>query len=52
MKLKPENEMQKIKYEPASMEIIRIDDADVITSSGMGDTGNKPGINLPIDLFD
>ena len=51
LKLKSENKKDKLNYERVSMEIIRFDDADVITSSGMGDPGNNPGINLPIDPF-
>ena len=48
--MKPENEMQKKKYQPASVEIIWFEAQDIITtSSGTGIINDEPGIDLPID---
>lgn len=52
MKLKPDNKTEKLKYEPASIEIIRFATEDILTTSGMGDPGYDLGIDLPIDPFD
>ena len=51
LKLKSENKKDKLNYERVSMEIIRFETEDVMTTSGMVDPGNNPGINLPIDPF-
>ena len=52
MKLKLEKEKQKMQYEPPSIEIILFATEDILTTSGTGDPGYDPGIDLPLDPFD
>lgn len=52
IKLKPDNEKQKQKYAPASIEIVRFLSQDILTTSGGLDPGYDPGIDLPIDPFE
>lgn len=51
MKLKLEKEKQKMQYELPSIEIMFAIE-DIMTTSGTGDPGYDPGIDLPLDPFD
>ena len=52
MKLEKEKQKQKMQYEPSSIEIILFATEDILTTSGIGDPGYDPGIDLPLDPFD
>ena len=51
MKMKLEKEKQKMQYEMPSIEIILFATEDILTTSGIGDPGYDPGIDLPLDPF-
>lgn len=51
-KMKLEKEKQKMQYEPPSIEIILFATEDILATSGTGDPGYDPGIDLPLDPFD
>ena len=51
MKMKLEKEKQKMQYEPPSIETILFATEDILTTSGIGDPGYDPGIDLPLDPF-
>jgi len=49
--MKLEKEKQKMQYEMPSIEIILFATEDILTTSGTGDSGYDPGIDLPLDPF-
>ena len=49
MKMKLEKEKQTMQYEPPSIGIILFATEDILTTSGTGDPGYDPGIDLPLD---